>query len=89
MAKGYSQVVGFYYKETFTPITRYSSIWVLLRIGVMKDFKIHQMDVKSTFLHGKLKENVYMLQPDGYEQTNQKKFVYKSEKTICKLKQTS
>jgi hypothetical protein len=40
---------------------------VLLGIGVMKDFKIYQMDVKSAFLHGKLKENDYMVQPNGYE----------------------
>jgi hypothetical protein len=55
----------------------------------MKDFEIHQVDVKSTFLHGKLKENVYMVQPNGYEQPNQKDFVCKFEKTICRLKQAS
>jgi hypothetical protein len=58
---------------------------VLLGIGVMKDFKIHQVDVKSTFLHGKLKENVYMVQPNGYEQPNQKDFVCKFEKPYVDL----
>jgi hypothetical protein len=43
---------------------------VLLGIGVMMDFKIHQMDEKSTFFHGEFKEIVYMVQPYGYEQFN-------------------
>jgi hypothetical protein len=51
----------------FALVKRYFSVWVLRGIGVMMDFKIHKMDEKSTFFHHEFKENVYMVQPYGYE----------------------
>jgi hypothetical protein len=61
VAKGYSQVEGINYDKTFVLVARFSSIWVLLGIRVMLDFEIHQMVVRSTFLHCGLKECFYMV----------------------------
>jgi hypothetical protein len=63
-----SQVKGINYDKTFVLVARYSSIWVLLGIGVMLDFEIHQMVVKSTFLHCGLKECFYMVQSKMYKE---------------------
>jgi hypothetical protein len=86
VAKGYSQVEEINYDKTFVPIARYSSIWVLLGIGVMLDFEIHQMVVKSAFLHCGLKECSYMVQSERYKKHDQRDFVYKLQKAIYEFK---
>jgi hypothetical protein len=85
VAKWYSQFEGINYNETFVPIARYSSIWVLLGIRVMLDFEIHQMVVKSTFFHCGLKECFYMVQLERYKEHDQRYFVYKLQKAIYGL----
>jgi hypothetical protein len=60
--KGFSQIERIDHNETFA---RYSLICMLLGIIVMLDLEIHWMDVKTTFLHYELKEDVYMVQPKG------------------------
>jgi hypothetical protein len=62
---------------------------MLLEIGVMFNFEIHQMDVKSTFLHNELKEGVYMVQLERYNEIDRRYFVCKHQKAIYELKQTS
>jgi len=52
VAKGFSQVEGIYYEETFAPIARYSSIGSILALAVQMGWKIHQMDVKTIILNG-------------------------------------
>jgi hypothetical protein len=59
---------------------------MLFGIGAMMNFEIHQMDVKTTFLHGELKESVYIIEPKGYEEPNFKELVYKLQITIYGLK---
>jgi len=54
VAKGFSQIEGTDYDETFALVVRYSSIFMSLRISIILDLEIHQMDVKITFLYGKL-----------------------------------
>jgi hypothetical protein len=58
---------GFGYEETFAPVARLVAIRILLAFSVAKGFKLHQMDVKSTFLNGVLEEEVYVRQPLGFE----------------------
>ena len=65
MAKGYSQVTGVEYHETFSPVVRITSIRVLLAFAVQFDLEIHQMDVRTAFLNGDLNEEIYMEQPEG------------------------
>ena len=66
VAKGYSQVQGLDYNETFTPVSRMDSIILVLAFATSERWKVNHMDVKSSFLHGDLKEDIYMKQPEGY-----------------------
>jgi hypothetical protein len=63
VARGFSQKEGVDYKETFTPIARYSSIRVLLSTVYEMGWRIHQMDVKTAFLNGVIEEEVYIELP--------------------------
>ena len=63
MAKGYSQVECLNFDETFAPVARLESIRILLVYVTHNDFKLFQMDVKSVFLNGPIKEEVYVQQP--------------------------
>jgi hypothetical protein len=63
VAKGYDQVAGLNFEETFAPVARLESIHILLAYAAHYSFKLFQMDVKSTFLNGPIKEEVYVEQP--------------------------
>jgi hypothetical protein len=60
VAKGYSQVEGIEFGEIFSPIDKLTSIRFLLSIVVAFDLEVEQMDVKKTFLHGDMEEEIYM-----------------------------
>ena len=66
MAQGYFQVEGEDFDETFALIARMESIRVLLALSCHLKFKLYQMDVKTVFLNGFLKEDVYVAQPKGF-----------------------
>jgi hypothetical protein len=65
VAKGYAQVAGLDFEETFAPVARLESIRILLAYAAHHYFKLFQMDVKSAFLNGPIKEKVYVEQPPG------------------------
>jgi hypothetical protein len=67
VAKGYSQVKGLYFDETYAPVARLESIRILLAYATYHGFKLYQMDMKSAFLNGPIKEEVYVEQPPGFE----------------------
>lgn len=67
VVKGCSQVAGLDYGETFAPVARYDSIRMLLAMAAENDLELAQFDVKTAFLYGELDEEIYMLQPDGFE----------------------
>jgi hypothetical protein len=67
VAKGYSQVEGLDFGETYAPVARLESIHILLAYATYNGFKLYQMDVKSAFLNGPIKEEVYVEQPPGFE----------------------
>jgi hypothetical protein len=67
MAKGYAQVTGLDFRETFAPVARLESIRILLAYVAHHSFKLFQMDVKSVFLNGSIKEELYVEQPPGFE----------------------
>ena len=64
---GFSQEEGIDYEETFAPLERYTSIRAILVIAAVMKWKVHQMDVKTTFLNGVIEEEVYVEQPQGFE----------------------
>eukprot|EP00253_Pinus_taeda_P009424 PITA_09424 len=66
-AKGYSQAKGVDYEETFAHVARYSSIISILCLAAQMGWKIHQMDVRTTFLNGSIEDEVYIEQPKGFE----------------------
>eukprot|EP00253_Pinus_taeda_P029619 PITA_29619 len=60
VAKGFAQKEGVDYEETFSPTTKWATIWTLFALATQNGWKVHQMDVKTAFLNGDLKENVFM-----------------------------
>jgi hypothetical protein len=87
VAKGYAQVVGLDFEETFSPVARLESTWILLAYAAHHSFKLFQMDVKSAFLNGPIKEEVYVEQPPGFEDDRYPDHVYKLSKAPYGLKQ--
>ena len=88
VAKGYSQRYGLDYDETFSPVVRFSSIRTLLAFAVQNGMFIHQMDVITAFLNGKLDEDIYMNQPEGYIIPGKENFVCYLKRSIYGLKQS-
>ena len=81
VVKGFSQKKGIDFDEIFSPIVKMSSIRVVLGLAVSLDLKIEQIDVKTTFLHGDLKKEIYMEQPEGFT-------IKGKEDYVCKLKKS-
>ena len=75
VARGFSQKEGIDYEETFAPVARYTSIRTILALATVMKWKIHQMDVKTTFLNGVVEEEVYVEQPLGFETHDRKTHV--------------
>jgi hypothetical protein len=87
VAKGYSQVEGLDFGETYAPVARLESICILLSYATYHGFKLYQMDMKSDFLNGPIKEEVYVEQPPGFEDSEYPNHVYKLSKALYGLKQ--
>ncbi|KAI1003447.1 hypothetical protein K3495_g4758 [Podosphaera aphanis] len=83
VAKGFSQIPGTEFEETYSPVFRFDSLRLLLALAAHNNWDIVQMDVKSAFLYGKLDRDIYMEIPDGFKESN---MVYKLRKCIYGLK---
>eukprot|EP00253_Pinus_taeda_P003787 PITA_03787 len=88
IVKGYKQQQGRDYDETFAPVARMETVRTVLSIAAQHKWKIYQMDVKSAFLNGVLKEEVYVEQPPGYEVAGQEHKVCRLKKALYGPKQT-
>ena len=88
VAKGYSQEEGIDFDETFALVARLEAICLLLAFACFKNFKLFQIDVKSAFLNGYIKEEVYVEQPPGFEDPLKEDHVFKLKKALYGLKQT-
>ena len=88
VAKGYSQVSGIDFGDIFSPVAKVTSIRLLLSVAAAFDFEVEQMDVKTTFLHGDLEEEIYMKQPEGFAVKGKKELVCKFKKSLYGLKQS-
>ncbi|GJU07773.1 putative ribonuclease H-like domain-containing protein [Tanacetum coccineum] len=84
VAQGYTQEEGIDYDEL---VARIEAIRLFLAYASYKDFMVYQMDVKSSFLYGKIKEEVYVCQPPGFEDPDFPNIVYKVEKALFGLHQ--
>ncbi|GJW17342.1 putative ribonuclease H-like domain-containing protein [Tanacetum coccineum] len=87
VAQGYTQEEGIDYDEVFAPVARIEAIRLFLANASFKGFVVYQMDVKSAFLYGNIKEEVYVCQPPGFEDPNFPDKVYKVEKALYGLHQ--
>ncbi|GKB21332.1 retrovirus-related pol polyprotein from transposon TNT 1-94 [Tanacetum coccineum] len=87
VAVEYCQQEGIDYEETFAPVARIEAIRLFLAYAAHKDFTVFQMDVKTTFLNGILKEEVYVGQPPGFVRKQYPDHVYALDKALYGLKQ--
>jgi hypothetical protein len=87
VAKGYTQKEGKDFFDTYSPIARLNRIRVLLSLTTLHGLRVHQMDVKTAFLSGELKEEIYMTQHDGFVVKGQEDKVCKLVKSLYDLKQ--
>ncbi|GFN74028.1 hypothetical protein PoB_000053400 [Plakobranchus ocellatus] len=90
VAKGFSQIPGIDFQETFSPTARLTSVRTLVQCAVQNDQMVHQMDVKTAYLNAPIDCELYVQQPEGYEKTNDKgeKPVWKLKKSLYGLKQS-
>ena len=87
VAKGFKQKIDVDFFDTFSPVTRITSIRLLIAVAAIYDLKIHQIDVKKTFLNGDLGEEIYMDQLEGFVEFGQESKVCKLTKSLYGLKQ--
>nr|GEV21481.1 putative ribonuclease H-like domain-containing protein [Tanacetum cinerariifolium] len=87
VAQGYTQEEGIDYKEVFAPVARIEAIRLFLAYASFMEFMVYQMDVKSAFLYGTIKEEVYVCQPLGFKDTDYLDKVYKVVKALYSLHQ--
>ncbi|GJS22369.1 retrovirus-related pol polyprotein from transposon TNT 1-94 [Tanacetum coccineum] len=87
VAKGYAQEEGIDFEESFAPVARLEAVRIFVAYAAHKSFLIYQMDVKTAFLNGPLKEEVYVAQPDGFVDPDHPDKVYRLRKALYGLKQ--
>nr|GEZ97620.1 integrase, catalytic region, zinc finger, CCHC-type, peptidase aspartic, catalytic [Tanacetum cinerariifolium] len=87
VAKGYAQKEGINFEESFAPVARLEAVWLFIAYAAHKSFTVYQMDIKTTFLYGPLKEEVYVNQPDGFVDPYHPDQVYHLKKALFRLKQ--
>nr|GEW70210.1 Gag-Pol polyprotein [Tanacetum cinerariifolium] len=87
VARGYRQEEGIDFEESFALVARLEAIRIFLGYAAHKNMVVYQMDVKTAFLNGNLREEVYVSQPDGFVDPNNPNHVYKLKKALYGLKQ--
>lgn len=88
VVKGFTQMEGVDYHDTFDPVSILVTVRTLMAVVAKKDWFIHQLDVKNTFLHGDLEEEVYTKIPQGFAKENET-YVFRLQKSLYRLKQAS
>ena len=88
VAKGFSQVHGSDYFETFSPTAKMSSIRILMQLAVELNLIVHQMDMKTAFLNAPIDCEIYVQQPEGYVVKGSEAFVLRLNKSLYGLKQS-
>ncbi|GKB63672.1 retrovirus-related pol polyprotein from transposon TNT 1-94 [Tanacetum coccineum] len=87
VAKGYRQEEGIDFEESFAPVARIEAIRIFIANAATKNMTIYQMDVKTDFLNGELREVVYVSQPEGFVDPDKPNHVYRLKKALYGLKQ--
>lgn len=87
VVKGYAQVWGVDFSETFASVARLDTIRMILALAAQQGWKVYQLDVKSAFLNGVLQEEIYVEQPEGFVTPGQEEKVYLLRKALYGLRQ--
>lgn len=87
VAKGFHQQPGIDYHETFSPVVKFTTVRVVLSLAVSQNWPLRQLDVQNAFLHGDLKETVYLRQPPGFTDPHHPDYVCRLHKALYGLKQ--
>jgi len=87
VARGYNQEEGIDFEESFAPVARLEAIRIFLAFAAKMNLIVYQMDVKTAFLNGTLREEVYVTQPDGFVDPDRPHHVYRLKKALYGLKQ--
>ena len=90
VAKGYSQIKDIDYHETFAPTANFTSVRALMQIAAKHGLILHQMDVKTAYLHAPIDCEIYIEQAEGFEVSSDcgEKLVYRLNKSLYGLKQS-
>jgi hypothetical protein len=86
ICKGYAQIEGIDFEETFSPVARMEAICFLLAYACSKNIKVYQMDIKSSFLNWELEEELYIEKPEGFQLSENVDYVCKLKNALCGLK---
>ncbi len=87
VAKGYSQLPGVDFNKTFAPVIQLENLQLLLAIATALNLKVHQMDMDNAFLNANLSEEIYMQQPEGFEDQDHPDYICRLQKSLYGLKQ--
>jgi hypothetical protein len=87
VVKGYSQVPGVHFNETFALVMKWATFRMILSIGASMNASIHQFDIKSAYLHGVMKEEVWVQQPEGFEVPGKEHLALQLQKALYGTKQ--
>jgi hypothetical protein len=90
VARGFSQIHGRDYDETYSPTVRYTTIRTILALAAQRGMNLHQMDIKTAYLNATVDEDIYLEQPIGFVQTgnNGEELICKLDKSLYGLKQS-
>ena len=86
VVKGFSQKKGIDFDDIFSPVIKMTSIHIVLRIMATEDLHLEKPDVKKTFAHGDLDEEIYMAQPQGFKVKGKENLVCRLKKSLYGLK---
>ena len=89
VAKGFTQIFGIDYEETFSPVARFETVHLILALVAINDWKLEALDIKTSFLFGELDKEIYLVQPEGFVIKGQESKVCRLNKAIYGLKQAA
>ena len=85
-AKGFHQQAGVDYAKTFSPVVKLPTVLIILSLAAQNHWSLHQLDISNAFLHGLLKESVFMAQPVGFVDQDHPSHVCQLHKSLYGLK---
>lgn len=89
VAQGFTQCYGIDYDEVFAPVTKHTTLRVLLSLAAKKGMMLKHFDVRTAYLYGDIDEEIYMRQPPGYEVCGKEEVVCRLRRSIYGLKQSA